>query len=223
MATEGGPNVVEDGLVLALDAANTKSYPGSGTAWNDLSGHGLNGTIVSSPSFSTDNSGILDFDGTDDYISISTYTFGHGNWPVNIWMQSDNGGTYNLVSNSSGGPVTNAMGFGSNKIFYANYDGAWQYHGGNTTLSTGEWYMLTWVNYAGASANLGTMQMFVNGTSDSSIFNSYTVNGGPCDAIGRNWFSYFNGRIGNVLVCNKALTASEVLQNYNATKGRFGL
>jgi len=83
--------------------------------------------------------------------------------------------------------------------------------------------MLTWVNYAGASANLGTMKMFVNGLPDSSVFNSYTTNGGPCDAIGRNWFSYFNGRIGLVQFYNKSLTSEETLQNYNAFKSRFGL
>jgi hypothetical protein len=83
--------------------------------------------------------------------------------------------------------------------------------------------MLTWVNYAGASESLGTMQMFVNGISDSSTFNSYTTNGGPCNAIGRNWFSYFSGEIGNVQFYNKSLTPSEVAQNYNAYKSRFGL
>ena len=113
---------------------------------------------------------------------------------------------FNLMSNTSGGPVTNAFGAYSSKIFYYNYDGSWQSHSGNTTLSTGTWYMLTWVNYAGATANLGTMQMFVNGIADSSVFNSYTTNGGPCNAIGANWYpSSFNGKIDVVQIYNKCI------------------
>jgi hypothetical protein len=83
--------------------------------------------------------------------------------------------------------------------------------------------MLTWVNYAGATANLGTMQMFINGVSDSSVFNSYTTNGGPCNVIGANWFSSFNGKIDIVKIYNRALSSSEVQQNYNKYKSRFNL
>jgi hypothetical protein len=83
--------------------------------------------------------------------------------------------------------------------------------------------MLTWVNYAGASASLGTMQMFVNGVSDSSSFNSYTTNGGPCDAIGRNWFGYYDGRIGSVQFYTGSLSQSQILQNFNAQRARFGV
>ena len=79
-------------------------------------------------------------------------------------------------------------------------------------------------NYAGATANLGTMQMFVNGIADSSVFNSYTTNGGPCNAIGANWYpSSFNGKIDVVQIYNRALTAQEVKQNYQQYKTRFNL
>jgi hypothetical protein len=63
MGTQGGPGIVTDGLVLSLDAANKKSYPGSGTAWTDLSGAGKSGTLTNGPVFSSDNVGIIDFDG----------------------------------------------------------------------------------------------------------------------------------------------------------------
>jgi hypothetical protein len=215
--------IVTEGLVMVLDAGNLVSYSGAGTTWKDLTTNGYNGTLTNGPTFSSLNGGYIVFDGSDDWVQIPTYTFGNGNWSVNIWVNTDSLSNYNLISNSSGGPVTNAFGFESNKIFYRNYDGNWQNNLGNTTLSTNTWYMLTWVNYAGASDSLGTMQMFVNGISDSSTFNSYTINGGPCNAIGRNWFSYFSGEIGNVQFYNKSLTSSEVAQNYNAYKSRFGL
>jgi len=66
-----GPNIITDGLVLALDAANPRSYPGTGTSWNDLSGNGNNGTLVNGPTFNSDNNGSIVFDGVDDYINIS--------------------------------------------------------------------------------------------------------------------------------------------------------
>jgi len=164
------------------------------------------------------------FDGTDDYISIPTHTFGNGDWTLNAWVNPDVVSGYNVMSNSSGGPVTNAFGFNGGKIHYRNYDGAWQTHDGNTTMSIYNWYMLTWVNYEGASASDGTMKMYVNGVADSDTFNSYTTNGGPCDVIGRNWTSaFYNGKIDRVTIHDKSLTDAEVLQTYNALKSRFGL
>ena len=188
----------------------------------DLTG---NRTIdLSNVSF--DSNADITFDGTDDYISIPTYTFGNGSWTLNMWVNVSAFANYNLMSNSSGGPVSNVFGaHGSNpKIFYMNYDGAWKDHYGNTTLSTNNWYMLTWVNYVGASASQGTMKMYVNGVADSSVFNSYTTNGGPCNVIGKRWGGTpFNGKISGVSINTKSLSDAEVRQNYNATKGRFGL
>ena len=173
---------------------------------------------------SFDSSADISFDGTDDYISIPTYTFGNGSWTLNAWVNPDVVSGYNIMSNSSGGPVANAFGFNGGKIHYRNYDGAWKNHDGNTTLPINNWYMLTWVNYEGASASDGTMKMYVNGVADSDTFNSYTTNGGPCNAIGRNWTSaFYNGKIPQVSINTKSLSDAEVLQNYNATRSRFGL
>lgn len=183
----------------------------------DLKGN----TTINTSTVSFDSNGFLTFDGTDDYIPISTYTFGNGNWTVSMWVNADNINVSNLLSNTSGGPVTNAFGFDSSKIHYRNYDGAWKTHNGNTTLTTNRWYHLTWVNYEGASAALGTMKMYVDGVADSSVFNSYATNGGPCNAIGSNWFSKFNGKIANCYFYNKALTDSQIKRNFNAYKNRF--
>ena len=68
-AAASGPNIVEDGLVLALDAGNTKSYPGSGTTWTDLSGKGNNGTLTNGPTFDSGNGGAIFFDGGNDYVT----------------------------------------------------------------------------------------------------------------------------------------------------------
>jgi hypothetical protein len=175
---------------------------------------------------SFDSNAEMIFDGTDDYISIPTYTFGNGSWTLNMWVNVSAFANYNLMSNSSGGPVANVFGaHGSNpKIFYMNYDGAWKDHYGNLTLTTNNWYFLTWVNYEGASASAGTMKMYVNGVADSDVFNSYITNGGPCNVIGKRWGgTSFNGKISQVSINTKSLSDPEILRNFNATKSRFGL
>ena len=72
MGAFAGPEIAESGLVLALDAGNLKSYPGSGTTWTDLSGGGNTGTLTNGPTYSSANGGSLVFDGTNDYISLSS-------------------------------------------------------------------------------------------------------------------------------------------------------
>lgn len=209
-------SLITSGLSLNLDASQVISYPTTGTSWYDISGDSRNGTLTNGVTFNSE--GYMDFDGDNDYVAITSYTFGNGNWTVSAWVNADLF-SHNLLSNTSGGPVTNAFGFGSNgtanKMHYRNYDGSWQNHYGNTTVETGTWYMVTWVNYGGAAAADGTMKMYLNGVADSEVFNSYTTNGGPCDAIGRNWGSdEYNGRIANIQFYTESLTDAEVLQNY---------
>jgi hypothetical protein len=215
----GGP-IVTDNLVFAIDAGNLVSYPKSGTTAYSLTGS-VNGTLTNGPTFNPTFGGCWNFDGTDDYIQLgSSITPENGNWTLSAWVKGFGG----VVGNTSGGPIASTFGVlssGGYKIYYANYDGAWQTHYGNTTLDPNTWYFLTWVNYAGASAALGTMKMYINASPDSSVFNSYTTNGGPVDAVGYSAFStgYFNGNIASVYWnIGKAFTDDEVLQNYNATK-----
>jgi hypothetical protein len=86
MASSIAPNIVTDGLVMYLDAANTKSYPGSGTTWNDLSGNSNNGTLINGPTFNPN--GGIDFDGTDDYINFGNPTELNftGNMSHEVWF-----------------------------------------------------------------------------------------------------------------------------------------
>ena len=73
MAFNFSPKIVTNGLVLALDAANTKSYPGSGTVWSDLTPNGNNGALTNGPTFNSANGGSIVFDGTNDYLQgVST-------------------------------------------------------------------------------------------------------------------------------------------------------
>ena len=112
----------------------------------------------------------------------------------------------------------------SSKIHYRNYDGSWQTHNGNIDVSLNTKNHLVWVNRLGDSNSTGTMDMYVNGEKDSaSGFNSFTTNGGPVNAIGRNWFSYYNGYIYIFRYYNRSLTDTEILNNFNSIQERFDI
>lgn len=221
-----GPNIVTDGLVLALDAANPLSYPGSGTVWQDLSGQGNNGTLVNGPTFNSANGGSIVFDGSNDSVTIPNTTMGNGNtaWTINTWTKTtttvNSLGLGSIVSNANSGPVHSMLGVNGGKIVYWTYQSnAWSQKLGVRILNDGNWHMLTWVNYTNY-----TMDMYVDGTFDANVANSTSGNNNPLNRVGGSWTGYYNGFISIFQITkNKALSASEIQQNYNATKTRFGL
>ena len=226
MALAHSPRIVTNGLVLALDAGNAKSYPGSGTTWTDLSGRGNNGTLVNGPTYDSSNGGSIVFDGSNDFVSIPNTTLGNGNlpWTVSAWVKTTTLATTlgagSVISNQSGGPVYSMMGVNSGKIVYWTYqNNDWaQKLGVGTTVNDGGWHLLTWVNY-----NNYTMDMYVDGVFDSNVANSTSGNQNPVDRIGGSWNGYFPGSINALSIYNRALTALEVKQIFVALKGRFGL
>lgn len=220
MSTVQNIGIITNGLILYFDAANTKSYVSGSTTWNDISRGGNNGTLVNGPTFTGSNGGAIMFDGVDDGVNLSsTITLGNGNWTVSMWAYANSFPTNygRLLSNNNSGPVSNAFGMASGKISYHSYLVSWTQQLGNTTLNVGNWYNLVWVNTS------GSMVMYVNGVADSNSFTSTTSNGGPINCIGKNWANSFSGRVATTQIYNRALSAQEILQNYNATKYRFGL
>ena len=220
-----GPNIVTDGLVFAIDAGSTRSYPGSGTTVADLKGVN-NGTLSNGVGFNTANGGFLEFDGVDDRLTLtSNVNLGNGNvaWTLSAWVKSTT--TVNalsqgaIASNDGSGPVYSVMSINSGKMCYWTYQSGWVQNLGVATVNDGEWHLLTWVNYTNY-----TMDMYVDGSVDKSITNSTSGNNNPIDAIGNSFGAIFDGDIAPVYIYQgKSLTAAEVLQNYNAQKSRFGL
>jgi len=217
MSQDYSPSLVTKNLVFCGDAA-MKSAAGPATLLydkvNDNNGTMYNGTC-------------LDLDGSDDYVLVpdgGTYGYspGNGSWTISMWVNADVFSDNTLLSNTSGSPVTSAFYISTaGKIAFTNYDGApgWQVHAGDTTLSTGTWYLCTWVNYAGSLSTNATMKMFVNGVADSSEFGSvYTTNGGPVDAIGRITSAYFNGKIADVRFYDVAFSDANVKEIYDDSK-----
>ena len=232
MGVFAGPDVVEDGLVLALDAGNTKSYPGSGTTWTDLSGNGNNGTLTNmdGTNFNSANGGSLTFDGTNEYVNCgnpSSLNFGTGNFTLSFvtyttayglqggsYVGKGNGTTIGFDFRDYNFYVTGTLGLIARGSFAATLN-VWQIH---TIVydSSSSPYVKFYINgtYTGASTTN-------NPANISSITTSEPFRIGLSVAGGLS--RYFNGRIPSVQVYNRALTASEIQQNFNALRGRFGI
>ena len=221
-----GPHIITNNLTFAIDVGSTRSYPGTGTTVNSLIGT-MTGALVNGVGIGTTNGGYLDFDGIDDQMTLSTnISLGNGNlaWTVLAWVRStttvNSLGHGPVASNDGSGPVYSMMGINSGKIVYWTYQSsAWTQKLGVATVNDGDWHLLTWVN----NTNY-TMDMYVDGVFDKNVANSTSGNNNPIDCIGTSWTARFDGDIAPVYFYQgKALSAAEVLQNYNAQKSRFGL
>jgi len=224
-----GPNIVTDGLVLCLDAANTKSYPGSGTTWRDLSGRTNNFTLNNSPTFSNTVLGSFSFDGANDYGTISTIPE-VSNCTYTLWLKWNSiAANQGIFGNENILNGTNSVGIRrrSNNNYWLS-QGVGQATIVSSSLSAD--FVSNWHSLSGTTdGSFGriyingvlTSQASYNGTNSNT--GRYTIGAVDYDGVGGQIYEYFNGNIASIMVYNRALSASEVLQNYNATKTRFGL
>jgi len=219
-------NVVRSGLVLCLDAGSTKSYPGSGTTWFDRSGNGNNGVLTNGPTFSSANGGSIVFDGTNaNYVTFGNVLASLTNLSLECFVkfgtQSSN---YNGIISKT---LDNTNGYEIRTATYTSTttDVSFRYVGdtasiGFGTLTNGVWYHLV------ATGTNGSQKTYING----SLAYSNTVASSPSAnsnslLIGKLAYAglYANMSMGYARIYNRVLTATEVLQNYNATRGRFGI
>ena len=230
MAIYDNPKIVTDGLVLCLDAGNSKSYPGSGTTWFDMSGQGNNGTLTNGPTFTADTRATLNFDGSNDWFS-TTLSIGDAatSFSWGGFFKVNASTTYNffLIGNytATGTSPFFAIAFnnsGDNTFIFIR-DGGSLISSENTNLDLNTWYYL--VGVRDASAN--QIRLYVNGElrgtqtfSGSLSVKSSTNNFGGV----RHLSNHLNCSIGLVHVYNnRALTQEEIQQNFNATRKRFGI
>jgi hypothetical protein len=219
-----GSPIVTDGLVFAVDAGNLVSYPKSGTAAYDLTGNN-NGTLINGVGFSSENGGGWVFDGVDDY--IGTNNLGLSSHTIEGWFNSNvtqGGGSFSTIVNILGN-----YGAGSDKysmiglipsLTFRIDDGVNSFRLiAETSYSTNTWYHVA-LTY---NSSNGITRAYVNGsdiggiTSTSGItFNSIPFNIAKTEAP-----VYFNGSVSLARVYDKALTAAEVQQNYQAEQYRF--
>ena len=230
------PSVVTSGLALALDAANTKSYPGSGATWTDLSGNGLTGTINNAPVFSNSVGGNFTFNGTSSTVSFTRKRFTAG-LTYAAWIKTTsakNTATYttttaNPIVGDTNNAVWNGFGVHNGKLRYCYYNraGSAPINSDSTaSVNTG-----SWINVVVTHSYTDTAKLYINGVLDSTFNVATTGATDPwaqylaADRIGAGYGSadFFNGSIAQVTLYSADLTAAQVLQNFNALRGRFGL
>jgi hypothetical protein len=240
--------IVTDGLVLNLDAGFTPSYPKSGTTWYNVGSSSNNGTLINGPTFSTDGGGSVVFDGVDDNTTFSSNTLGYnpgttGELSLEIWVYPTGpysnyndgnvsqlgglfgqgyfggttgfgigvgnwiiGGTAFSFQVRNGGIVSEPGFTGGNKVFFQNNN--WYHVVGTFTRNEfSRTYLNGVLSSSASSTNLNDISITPTNNARVSVINSF----------------YSGCKMGIARLYNRPLTSSEVLQNYNAQKGRFGL
>ena len=227
VAASASPSIVTSGLVLNLDAGNVSSYPGSGATWTDTV-QSRAFTLFGNPTYSSNNGGYLSFaPASSQYASSTTsLTSSLSTWTVEAWH-------YYTGTNSGGNPciVTEVFPGSTSKINYSLgsnsttnlqsgfFDGSWRVTS-PYTLTANTWYQIVGT-YDGT-----TNKLYVN----NSLVQSASYAGTPTRSQGgirlmRRWDTtdYWGGRLAIVNIYNSALNSTQIIQNYNARKSRFGL
>jgi len=214
-------NIVTNGLVLHIDPSKNTSYPGTGNAIYDLSGSGNTGTLTNGPVLSSSNGGVISFDGSNDFIEVPSITSISGNFTVGIWFYTTATTDVNYkrlvdLNYASGfwmGRQTNTNNWGGG-ILAGNAP-----HGIYLPFANGQWHYLVFIRngsthiiYGDGISNTLTTTVSTGNLTSSSLFIAKQPEGGG---------SFLNGSIAQVQIYNRALSAIEVQQNYNATKNRF--
>jgi hypothetical protein len=214
---------------MYVDAANIKSYPGSGTTWFDMSGRGNNGTLTNGPTYSSSNAGSIAFDGVDDYVVVGSLGTLPIQGTIEYWMRPTVLENYrNPVSTHH---TSGNVGFrweqqGSGLFYVVIGNDAASYNVYNyPNLSANQWYyvVVTWDTTAStATGYLNGAQAFTTASNTTWPTNiSNFALGVGLDTVTAD--RKFKGNISKAAVYSKALSATEVLQNFNATRGRFGI
>jgi len=234
MSIEAPIKTISNGLVLHLDAGNAKSYPGTGTVWTDISRNGYNGTLTGA-TFSSTGGGSVAFDGVDDYVSFSTAILaGRSELTVAMYV-------YPTQSGNNGSLF--AEGYNPGEWWQFNIITSIWYTRDTSTGTTGarnndlsiDYLTLNKWNFITAvySVTGGYKRYFVNAVqvaTTSTSIDTLTTDRNPAQSfLGRPTDpatasdKYFKGNISQVSLYSRALTPTEILQNYDSTRSRFGL
>lgn len=225
--------VVTRGLRLFLDAGDTRSYPGTGTAWNDISGNGVNFILRNSPTYASTNGGILTFASASFQYADTTTNLGDLNtFTVEAWTKWNGNpaaGSSAVVTNLYDGVSKVNFTLGaceplSSTVRAGFYNGAWRNVGTGHTPTLGSWY-----HYAGTYDG-STVTLYVNVSTTYTLSYSGTPQSGGAVRIARRWddvdnitTNFVDGVIPVVRIYNRALSSAEISQNFNAQRSRYGV
>lgn len=231
MGLSHSPNIVTSGLNFCLDAANVKSYPGTGTTWTDLTGKGISGTLTNGPTYSSANSGIIQFNGTNNLVTVpdnSIFSFTNQIFTFNYWIKFDDIlSSHGIIGKGQGSWEYGVYASGAIITFYT-----WPLGGQGPVYSplyvpieeANKWYNHCW------TADGKFHYVYVDGVLvdfASKIITYNMADGSSALTIGAGGDSgglkYLKGAISNMCIYNKSLSLAEIRQNYNSHRGRFGL
>jgi hypothetical protein len=225
MALQHSPSIVTSGLVLCLDAANPRSYPGTGTSWTDISGNNAIGTLTNGPTYNSANGGSIVLDGVNDMVQVPN-TSGLLGFTGPITLMAWVNGASGLVISS--GVAYGLFSEGSIRYWYWSGSPNWiNYSTVSSVIPSNVWTHIAVSHTPGGSY---LPFFYANGNAVASTGSAPTpVNAGSPSSLtigeynGYQPYSPYNGKVSNVQIYNRALTAAEVLQNFNALRGRYGI
>ena len=235
-----GTNIVRNGLVLHLDAANPKSYSGTGTVWKDLSGNGNHGTLTNGPTFNSDNKGSIVFDGSNDYVSTNNFSldFGLQSFTLCAWIKTSNNTQIGKIINKG-----QSMAFpfpqkdsGYSLRFYGK--ALFSVSDGSTFISLPTKNISDipnniWTFFIGVCNRENALQsIYINSVFNNSTSINYSSTSNPyaeltIGNLDRGIYGldseFYNGNISQVQIYNRALSSQEISQNFEATRGRYSI
>jgi hypothetical protein len=222
-----GPDIITDGLVLALDAANTKSYPQTGTIWKDLSGNGNDGTLVNGVGYNSGNLGSLVFDGVDDHVlgpspEIVGYPF-----TLSCWANASRSTRQTMLSIHRGTSDYFTIGTNNSKWSIEARRSNQEFTTSNIDVELNKWAFILAIFNSPTDRKL-YVNSLLEGTDNASVGFQFQS---PIDFfVGRQRFFtdghgalFFEGLVSNANVYTRALSAQEIQQNFEALRGRYGI
>ena len=223
MAFNHNPQIVHKNLIFCFDALDKNSYHGTGTTWTDIISDD-NTTLSNSPTFNS--AGYFDFDGSDDYMSMTSDHSITAAKTISAWINtdSDHNGSFISVDASGTNRFFQVKKKSGGKIMFVGFNTS---HSNTSVSTTNVMANDVWIHYTAVQLSNGNVRIYVNGVLDKSNNSSYTVRTGSATVFfGKNEggsANQFNGQMALIYYYNRDLSAEEVLQNFNATKGRFGV
>jgi hypothetical protein len=228
MGLNHSPRIVTDGLVLCLDAANRKSYPGSGNTWFDLSGSGIHGTLTNGPTFSSENLGFFSLDGTNDNVVLSNpssnFVFGTEPFSLEFLIDINTAGFRYIIEGRNASQTASFALFvdSSRRIDY--YNGTTSMIGPSLQTGNTGWIHLV---LSRNSTSSNDTRIYINTGLYLTGTDSRNHSTAPTTSYLGMRFNSSEHMSGKFAICrvykNKALSPQEIQQNFNALRGRYGI
>jgi hypothetical protein len=222
MALQHSPSIVTNGLVFCLDAGSPRSYPGSGTVWNDASGNDNIGTLTNGPTYTSGVNGYFAFDGVDDVVNISnSSSLQVDNFTLEAWVYPINNSENGHIIRKEGSYILSHYWASTQKLgVWMQRTGGWESTHADITVP-----LNTWCHIVGTYNNSAVL-IYYNGNQVASTSktgatrvttNSVLINGAVSNSLPQNY------NCPSIKIYNRALSVSEIQQNFNALRGRYGI